>query len=275
MSIYEAENAGLTQWKFRGPMFEHPDADAPTVECPNFFKLGRQWVLFVSPYGKVQYFIGDFDANTCRFTAHSRGLVDYGTFYAPNTMQVPDGRRLVWGWVNGFPGGHGWNGCLSLPRQLSISRDGEFLQAPAPQITKLRGDGVTRRHMRLQGDAQIFKLPETNTIEIAADIRMESAKRVSLDIKNDSNAPGISISYDGAELAVGDTRAPLKLPGNGGKLQLRIFVDRSVLEVFANDTACVTKVIPTLDPHASVYLKADGGVAQVREIQAWPIKGIW
>jgi hypothetical protein len=28
----------------------------PHAECPNFFKLGDEWVLFVSPYGKVQIF---------------------------------------------------------------------------------------------------------------------------------------------------------------------------------------------------------------------------
>jgi len=140
VNIYEAENPELTRWKYRGVMYQHPDAGAPTVECPNFFKLGDEWVLFVSPYGKVQYFVGDFDAEICRFRPRTRGLLDYGpNFYAPNTMLVPDGRRLVWGWVNGFPGGRGWNGCLSLPRQLSFSREGELRQHPAPQLRKLRG----------------------------------------------------------------------------------------------------------------------------------------
>ena len=78
------------------------------MDCPNFLKLGDEWVLFVSPYGKVQYFVGDFDAETGRFRPRTRGLLDYGSnFYAPNTMFVPDGSRLVWGWVNGFPGGRG------------------------------------------------------------------------------------------------------------------------------------------------------------------------
>ncbi len=63
---------------------------APTVECPNFFKLGDQWVLFVSPYGKVQYFVGDFDAATCRFTPRTRGLLDYGSsFYALTPCRFP------------------------------------------------------------------------------------------------------------------------------------------------------------------------------------------
>src|SRR5439155_3203781 len=129
VNIYEAENVELTKWKYRGVLFQLPDTKAGSAECPNFFKLGDEWVLFVSPYGKVQYFVGDFDAETCRFQTRTRGLLDYGSnFYAPNTMLVPDGRRLVWGWVNDFPGGRGWNGCLSLPRQLSFSREAELRQ---------------------------------------------------------------------------------------------------------------------------------------------------
>jgi len=111
------------------------------------FKLGDHWVLFVSPYGKVQYYVGDFDADTCRFQAQTHGFLDCGpNFTAPNTMQLPDGRRIVWGWLNGFPGGHGWNGCLSLPRVLSLTEDGQLRQSPAPQLRALRGDAIAWRH---------------------------------------------------------------------------------------------------------------------------------
>src|SRR6266404_4067882 len=159
VNIYEAENAGLTQWKYRGVLFTHPDPSAPTAECPNFFKLGDRWVLFMSPYGRAQYFVGDFDAETCRFQMHTRGLVDCGSdFYAPNTMQVPDGRRIVWGWVRGFSGGHGWNGCLSLPRLLSLSRNGEVRQTPAPQLSKLRGKAVEWRNIRLESAGKTLTL---------------------------------------------------------------------------------------------------------------------
>lgn len=277
VSIYEAENAALTQWKFRGPLFQLPDPDTATAECPNFFQVGNQWVLFVSPYGKVQYFVGDFDPVTCRFTARTRGLLDYGSsFYAPNTMLVPDGRRLVWGWVKDFPGGHGWNGCLSLPRQLSLSRDGELRQAPAPQLTKLRGRAISQRGIHLQSGAQIFKLPETNTLEIEVDVNLQSAKNIRLQIKGAApDAKPVSVDFDGAQLSVMDEKAPLQISGDQKKLRLRIFIDRSVLEVFANETVCVTKVIPTLDTAPVLSLQADGGEAGPAEIRAWPMKSIW
>ncbi len=274
VNIYEAENAALTQWQYRGVLFSPPGA--PTAECPNFFKLGQEWVLFVSPYGKVQYYLGSFDAATCRFTTRTNGLLDYGpNFYAPNTMLVPDGRRLVWGWVNGFPDGRGWNGCLSLPRQLSLPPDGQLQQTPAPQLKKLRGKGIEQRRVKLTGEGAVFALPPTNMLELAAVIDLQSAKAVELTIRSGLEANAIPMSFDGTQLRVLDAVAPLSLPPGGKELNLRIFIDRSVLEVFANDQVCITKTIQPLAVGASLNIRANGGSAEARTVTAWPLKGIW
>jgi beta-fructofuranosidase len=277
VNIYEAENPELTRWKFRGVMFQHPDAGAPTVECPNFFKLGDQWVLFVSPYGNVQYFVGDFDPETCHFTPRSRGLLDYGTsFYAPNTMQVPDGRRLVWGWLNGFPGGRGWNGCLSLPRQLSLSSDGQLRQDPAPQLSKLRGKLVEWKNIPLGNGGETLALSKTNTLEIRMEIDLQTAKNITLDIKSGAKeASSIMMNFTNSEFQVLDAKAPLPLENGDRKLNLHIFIDRSVLEVFANDSVCITKIISPLAANATLEIRADGGVANAKLIRAWSINTIW
>jgi beta-fructofuranosidase len=274
VNIYEAENAGLTKWKYRGVLFHVPGA--PTAECPNFFKLGAQWVLFVSPYDHVRYFVGDFDAETCRFKPRSNGLLDYGSFYAPNAMQVPDGRRLVWGWINGFPGGHGWNGCLSLPRQLSLSRDGELRQIPAPQLSKLRGKKAGWRNIRLENSAETLILPKTNTLEISAEIDLQTAERIELRIQSGAkDALPITINFNASKLQVMELKAPLQINAGKKKLNLHIFIDRSVLEVFANETVCITKVISPLDAGATLKIHAEGGTANAKLVQSWPIKTIW
>jgi len=277
VNIYEAENTELTKWKYRGVLFQHPDPKAATVECPNFFKLGGQWVLFVSPYGKVQYFVGDFDAETCRFQPRTSGLLDFGrSFYAPNTMLVSDGRRLVWGWVNGFPGGHGWNGCLSLPRLLNLSRDGQLRQKPAPQLGKLRGQPVERRNVRLENGVETLNLPKTNTLEVLAEIDLPTAKRIELEFKSGAKvAHPIVVSFNGSELQVIDAKVPLPLAKGARRLSLRIFIDRSVMEVFANETACVTKNIAPLDGNLSLEIRAEDGQANAKVIRAWPMKTIW
>ena len=277
VNIYESKNAELTQWQYRGVLFQDSDAEAKTAECPNFFKLGGQWVLFISPYGRVQYFVGDFDAETCRFHPRTQGLLDYGSsFYAPNTMQVPDGRRLVWGWVNGFPGGHGWNGCLSLPRLLTLSRDGQLEQKPALQLAKLRGRPLKWRDVPLENDDKSFPLPTTNTLEISAEIDLQSTKRVELIVKSGAgDVRPVVVGIDGSDLQVIDAKTALKFSEGKRNLNLRIFIDRSVLEVFANDTICMTKVISPLDANPVLQIHATGGPAKAIIIQAWPIKTIW
>jgi beta-fructofuranosidase len=275
VNIYEALNPGLTEWKYRGVLFHVPDA--PTAECPNFFKLGNEWVLLVSPYGQVKYFAGSFDAGTCRFQARANGCLDYGSsFYAPNTMQVPDGRRLVWGWVNGFPGGHGWNGCLSLPRLLSWSRDGQLQQEPAPALVKLRGKGMEWRNVRLADDSQSWVLPATNTLEIGARITWQGAKRIELWIGSGDKDPApVVVSLDGKELEVLGAKGPLGWGKGQRDVSLRIFIDRSVLEVSANESVWITKVIPTMGTKPELKIAAVGGAANVSRIWAWPMKSIW
>jgi len=275
VTIYEAENRELTQWKYRGVLFQLPDAEARTAECPNFFKLGDEWVLFVSPYGRVQYFVGAFDAETCRFRPRTRGLLDHGPhFYAPNTMLLPKGRRLVWGWVNGFPNGRGWNGCLSLPRELSIARDGQLQQRPAPELNKLRGEERSWRKVPLEQRGQTFELPQGNTLEVAAEFELAAARRLRLGIQDDKEQ-SIVVSYDGLELRVQDAKAPLTLRKGARQLKLRIFMDRSVLEVFANDTVCLTKRIDPLAGDLTLKIDVEGGGAVARRIHCWPVKTIW
>jgi sucrose-6-phosphate hydrolase SacC (GH32 family) len=85
----------------------------------------------------------------------------------------------------------------------------------------------------------------------------------------------IAVNFNGSELQVMDAKAPLPLAKGGTKLSLHLFVDRSVLEVFANETVCVTKIISPLDANPVLGIRAECGVARAKLIQAWPIDTIW
>jgi len=54
-----------------------------------------------------------------------------------------------------------------------------------------------------------------------------------------------------------------------------LFIDRSVLEVFASETVCATKVISPLGVGATLELQTRGGIAQAKRVQCWPVKTIW
>jgi sucrose-6-phosphate hydrolase SacC (GH32 family) len=83
------------------------------------------------------------------------------------------------------------------------------------------------------------------------------------------------VTFDGAQLTVMDVKAPCPLASSARTLNLRIFVDRSVVEVVANETVWVTKTIPLLDANTSLKVRSDGGAANFKLVQVWPLKTIW
>ena len=68
---------------------------------------------------------------------------------------------------------------------------------------------------------------------------------------------------------VSEQKAPLKLQ-KGEPLKLDIFLDRSIIEVFANGRQAVTQVVyPELETSVGVRLFSDGEAIAVRNIQSW------
>jgi beta-fructofuranosidase len=294
--LYEALNDGLTQWKYRGELFRHPDPRVKDIECPNFFQLGQKWVLIVSPYGRVEYFVGDFDPAKGAFQFQTRGLLDHGDqFYAPNTLLNQGKRRLLWGWVRGFKSGQGWNGCLTVPRDLSLDADGNLRQQPAPELKKLRGPGVRQANVRLTDTVMAVPGVRGSALELEVEFEPGAPEKngLNLEFRSGAGAPAsgtpvfglkirrprgdardLRIAFDGQQLDVAGAKAPFELKRGEGRLRLRVFVDRSVLEVFANGRECVTRVVEAVDPEAQLELFATGGSATVRSLSAWPVRSI-
>lgn len=84
-------------------------------ECPDFFSLGNRQILMVSPQdmrakgyefhnGNNSIFIyGYYDKATYHFEREKVTSVDYGLdFYAPQTLQTVDGRRIMIGWMQSW-----------------------------------------------------------------------------------------------------------------------------------------------------------------------------
>ena len=69
--------------------------------------------------------------------------------------------------------------------------------------------------------------------------------------------------------------APVRIESNE-PLQLRIFIDRSVVEVFANGKQCVAvRVFPGREDSTGVSLRAQGANAELRSLDAWQMKTIY
>ena len=265
--LYEAQDATLERWAYRGVLFRHPTLMRQSIECPNFFRSGDDWVLLFSNFKRVEYVIGDFDAARGTFTPHTSGLLDGSEqFYATNLLLDNRQRTIGFGWVRGFAPGRGWSGCLSLPRVLLVDQNGGLRQAPAPELERLRGRGCHVTDLSLGA----YALPDfaSEAMEIRAVLDPEPRATVGLRlIPNDPSAQPITLTCTPEEARLNDKT--VALPRDGAALELRLFLDRSVVEAFINERAALTFVLP---PPASAYrveLFAGGGSATLRRMEAW------
>jgi beta-fructofuranosidase len=73
-----------------------------------------------------------------------------------------------------------------------------------------------------------------------------------------------------------DIEMPGEEPLPHETLKLRIFIDKSVVEVFANDKLFMAvRVYPSLSNSTGVSIKATGRDAVLKSLDAWDMKSIY
>jgi beta-fructofuranosidase len=292
--VYRAEDETLTKWTDLGTLFQHPDAEVKNVECPIFFPLDGRWVLIVSQGQPVDWFVGDLDEKSMRFTPRTRGKIDYGQVYAPSVLlNDPKGRAILWGWVNGFPGGKGWRHCLTLPRQLSIGLDGRLKQLPAIELRALCDSDEPDRVLQragLRGSELLGREWSGAALRLDVTLGLGDARRVGLDLlATDEGTGGVPIRFDGRTLEVADTRVPVALEA-GEPLRLAIFVDHSIVEVVplrgesayiagtataVDGSAWIARVVAFQPDRTRLALVAEGGPSDEIDISARTMRPAW
>ncbi|HOK66537.1 MAG TPA: glycoside hydrolase family 32 protein [Anaerohalosphaeraceae bacterium] len=273
--LYEARQDDLLTWAYRGILFRHPDPKLHSIECPNFFPLDGRFVLLISPYGPVEYFVGDFDAKQGTFRAHRRGLADYGEdFYGTNVLIDRRGRRILLGWLRGFQNTKGWNGCMSLPRILTLTDKGELLQTPAPELKSLRGPLWQRKQILLENQRIPLDI-RGKQLEIKMKIAPAGAGECGLIVRcKQDGTGGLAITRQADRLTVGGREVPL--PDNE-PVELHLFLDNSVVEIFINNgRQCISRVLAPCPEQDSDYvcLFSNNGQAYFKSIRIWKLNSI-
>ena len=284
--VCEARDKTLTRWKFLGFM------DGVAGECPNVFDLGGKFVILRSTH-PLSYVTGELvlTDDDIRFEADGPARpMDFGFgehpptdrgvtrgLYGTNTYEDDQGRRILFGWISGFKTGRGWNGCMSLPRILTLDEGNRIIQTPAPELETLRGAHTRLAGIKLDSEFKRIDGAAGDQLEVIAEFVPGTAEAFGLKLRSSRDGRrAITMRYADGTLDAAGTEVPLKLNDEQETLKLRVFLDRSVLEVFVNDgLAAVTRVeYPALED-LDVGVFAENGAATVKSLDVWKMKSIW
>ncbi|QGQ99548.1 glycoside hydrolase family 32 protein [Paenibacillus psychroresistens] len=294
--LYRSED--LLEWTFIHKMLE---GDAEIWECPNFFPLGDEgkYVLIYSPSNVVRYYIGTWNEDFT-FTPEAEGIVDYSGwqgFYAPNNLLDGQGRRIMWGWLTevargAFPVIGEWAGVQSLPRILSLAESGKLQYQPAPELQMLRNSHHTFETRNIAVGEWLTGV-QGRSLEIIAEFKLEN-ETIPFGIKVLQSPDGEeetvivydpsfgTLSVERGKSSLSDKPHKSNLIGRldikkGQKLTLHVFVDHSVIEVFANEITCIsTRIYPTLEQsvNVSVFALNEASVTLL-QLDIWELGSIW
>ncbi len=267
IALYENPDDNLRHWVYRGIIHRAPKTETTFFECPNLFKLGKKWVLLTSPVREVEWYTGMLDLATYTFQVEQRGRVDEGdAFYATQTIVDPAGRTILFGWVQRFPKGRGWNGRLNAPRRLWLDAGGHLCAEPVGELWKLRLYGEQEKTYPVQdlSPAPVaLDLPGDHMHE--ADLVLERAS--SATVRLEVAGVGVTIGADGVRF---DDRPPVPL-APASTYRVRWLFDRSLLELFVGERVVYTKVVPFPAPSIA-RLTATGGTARLWTARAWALR---
>jgi len=301
-------SSDLINWEYMHPLCLGDKHDTENIwtgsvwEVPQFFPLGDRHVLIFTAWDGEQlytvYFTGRYREH--RFLPEAIHKLDFGDrhFCAPYTMTDSQGRRILWGWIGEDRSveaqmAAGWSGVLALPRELRLRADGKLAINPVQEINALRGDHYHLSDIDLSADSNDFEIDlRGDALEIAAEIDPASAEECGIKIRcSPDREEETSIFFDTVRKRLGVDRRRSTLLQDSGlsadvqagafelspgeKLRLRIFVDCSAIEVYANDHACITsRVYPSRSDSAGLRVYARGS-ARVNSVDIWKLRSIW
>ena len=292
----------LDNWTLVGDFLKHelPDvAIGEDISCPNFFPLGDKWMLLcISHQLGCRYYLGSWDAEAEQFVPETHGRMNwrrpeqsiynpvYRDFFAPESVLTPDGRRVMWAWLATLDEAINQKTIQFLPRQLSLAEDGSLRLQPLRELESLRYGGVTLNNLVVtpptQADGKMItpRLTELDgdawEVRITIDRAEVWRKRFGFQIFADQNHLGLPVMLhpETATLRLGDTEAPFAvadLPADED-LELRIFIDKYLVEVFVNDRQAVVAAYMDYQAANGLHGYTFGIATTIKKIEIWRLK---
>ena len=300
--LYTSQN--LTDWEYQEILFEDPDPGVFMLECPDFFPLGEHWVLLYGPMGTTPtgytnrnahnsgYVVGNWTPGQPFEPLTEYRMLDWGhNFYAPQTFEAPDGRRIVYAWMGHFVSPippqltDGWSGQLTFPRELTLTPDLRVASRRIAELAQLRTETIDVGPLELGAYEDRVILPDGDLLEfeLEVDLAHTTAERFGLRVHATPDGAHTLVGYDRTGQHVFIDR---RLTGNGDRgcraapvndaLRLRVLVDRGSVEVFANDgeEALSSFSFPN-EGKCSVAICSEAGTTAVGTLRIHRLRSIW
>jgi sucrose-6-phosphate hydrolase SacC (GH32 family) len=290
----------LKNWTYIGDFlkFDLPNvAIGEDISCPNFFPLGDRWMLLcISHQFGCRYYLGDFDIENEQFIPESHGRMNwrrpaqsiyntnYRDFFAPESVLTPDGRRVMWAWLCTLNEAINQKTIQSLPRELSIGKDGILRIKPLRELETLRYDFISLSDVKIEPslvhpmDGPIITELNSDSLEIRITIQRKEAlkKRFGIRFFADKKHPGLELMVrpETGTLRLGDTDAKFKvndLPADED-VELRIFIDKYLIEVFANNRQAILTSHMDYKSSRKMMGYAFGFPVTLKSVEIWRMK---
>lgn len=299
----------LAEWEYLGPLYEDGFHTEPGEDgaVPNFLPIsaGRHMLLFFSHKRASQYYVGTYDRTAHRFSPDFHGRINHGpvvigSLHAPSATVDGKGRYIGVFNMKEARWRSSWTGMMALPRHFALDGASAISIQPVAEVESLRFGQmrVDAREMPANQDVVLDGI-RGQSMEIEAVIEPREAREVGLNVfrsADGTEATRISFYRDASfrykdvhllQIDVSrsslraDVRArtpetgPLGLAKNEA-LRLRVFIDRSIVEVFANGRQCLSlRAYPERAGSTGVSLFAYGSAARLVSLNAWHMRSIW
>ena len=258
----------LREWTELSAVRGDADGGHSLFECPNLFELpvaggtGTRWVIFGAD---GQYGVGAFDGNAFKPEAERlRGHWGSNYYAAQTFSDLPDGRRVLIGWLTAPSPGMPFNQGMTLPQELGLVNTTEGIRlthAPVKELAALR-----ERTQKFgpadvaPGGSDPLAGFESELVELRVSCEMSADAVVRFELR------GLPVRYDAAKQELTVARHTAAWPVKGGKLGLIAYVDRTCVEVFSEDGLLYAPVaaIPQADARKVTMTVEKGAVRGVR-----------
>lgn len=241
-----------TGYKVFGYLWEQPeffDLDMDSVFIFNARGLDKFSTNFWNIY-QSGYMIGDFERQGNYFIHDDFYEFDGGfDFYRPATTVDEDGNRVLIAWMaaeeSGYPSAADKTvNAMTIPRVLTIDGD-RIRQTPHPNLEKMRGEAITAEGYFKEYPTKLtafygevyelnIDILENNASILHIYLRKNTRHETKLVYDSDEQILTLDRTFSGEEiLNVDGLVRQIKLEEDLSNM--RIYVDKSSIEVFIND----------------------------------------